>query len=117
MANVRPGTTKTSNAHAANAHAGPNHAKSGAAHQAQANASKNGANKGGQGGGQGGGQRNFPGRAFRGFSASNWLPAFGIYVYLNPDDIVWYYWYEPSEMYLPVSYINDYPPTTGVQRQ
>jgi hypothetical protein len=36
--------------------------------------------------------------------------ALGVNAFYNPDDTTWYYWYEPSDMYLPVSYINDYPP-------
>ena len=115
-ANIHPGAARTGNAHASNAHAGANHAMQGAANHANAkkadhspaNNGKASSNHRGQGG-----QRNFPGRGFRGFSASNWLPAFGVYSYYNPDDTVWYYWYEPFEMYLPISYINDYPPTTG----
>jgi hypothetical protein len=85
-----------------------NHANAKKADHSPANNGKASSNHTGQGG-----QRSFPGRGFRGFSASNWLPAFGVYSYYNPDDTVWYYWYEPFEMYLPISYINDYPPTTG----
>jgi septal ring-binding cell division protein DamX len=104
---VHPGTSHAGTNHA-KAPAANTHANTAKANHSQSNAGKNGTQS--NSGKNGGGQRNFPGRGFRGFTDSSWLPDFGAWAYYNPDDTIWYYWYEPSDMFLPVSYINDYRP-------
>ena len=109
--NVHPGTARVTPNHARTAPAGNAHANAARTGHQQTNANKNGMQK--NGGKNGGGQQNgkgYPDRGYRGFSNSSWLPAFGAFALYNPDDATWYYWYEPSDSYLPVSYINDYPP-------
>jgi hypothetical protein len=116
---VGPGHAKT-----APAPVGPTHAKAAAAGNTHANAAKpnqqqttGGKKAAPSGNGKSGAapSRNFPGRGYRGFSGSTWLPDFSVNAFYNPDDTTWYYWYEPSDLFLPVSYLNDYPPagTTG----
>jgi hypothetical protein len=106
---THPGAAHASPAHAKTAPAGSaNGAKTG---HPQTNAGKNGMpNNGGKNGGAQQNGKRYPGRGYRGFSSSFWLPAFAAFAFYNPDDATWYYWYEPSDSFLPVSYINDYPP-------
>jgi hypothetical protein len=114
---VHPGTAHAGASHAKTAPAAHSHTNAAKANHSQTNAGKNGSHinasksaSQGSAGKNGGGQKNFPGRGYRGFSNSRWLADFAAWTYYNPDDATWYYWYEPSDMFLPVSYINDYRP-------
>jgi len=49
-------------------------------------------------------------RDYRGWSRWTWNARFGCYYYLSPTDNCWYYWYAPSQCYLPVDSIATYPP-------
>jgi hypothetical protein len=49
-------------------------------------------------------------RNYRGWTSVSFLAGFGAYAYYSPDMGAWYYWYEPSEMYLPVDVIEEFPP-------
>jgi hypothetical protein len=83
-------------------------------HHTRTNAGNNGmqTNGGKINGGQQNGRR-CPGRGYQGFSNFSWLPAFGAFAFYSPEDTTWYYWYEPSDSFLPVSYIVEYPPVNS----
>jgi hypothetical protein len=108
---ARPGTVRPSASHAATNHTKMAHPQNSAGKTSHASQTNSGKNGGGQSQG-----RTFPGRGYRGFSNSAFLPNFGITTYFNPDDATWYYWYEPADSYLPVNYLNDYPPASNAAR-
>lgn len=63
------------------------------------------------------GKQNWIGKSrpsnFNGWTKHCHFPQYGCRGYYCPEDATWYYWYEPFECYLPVSYMASYPPPSG----
>jgi hypothetical protein len=53
-------------------------------------------------------------RDFHHWTRYCWFPGHGCYGYYCPDDREWYYWYGPSNCYLPVSEMATYEPDDSV---
>jgi hypothetical protein len=49
-------------------------------------------------------------RAYRGWAYASWYGRYGTYLYYQPSNRLWYYWYRPGGYYLPASYLAAYPP-------
>jgi hypothetical protein len=47
----------------------------------------------------------------RNWTAYCWFNQYGAYGFYNPTAQAWYYWYQPTQSYLPVSSMTAYPPT------
>jgi hypothetical protein len=53
-------------------------------------------------------------RGYRNWNRYCWFPRYRCYGYFCPDDGLWYYWYGPSNCYLPVSDMETSPPDDSV---
>jgi hypothetical protein len=49
---------------------------------------------------------------YRGWTQFCWYPRFGCYCCYCPTACEWFYYYQPSACYLPISQVAQFPPTT-----
>jgi hypothetical protein len=52
-------------------------------------------------------------RGYRGWRSYCWFPTYGCYGFYDSTCQGWFYWYEPSDQFLPIDTIDTLPPGTS----
>jgi hypothetical protein len=51
-------------------------------------------------------------RGYDGWTQMRWDARYGCRCHWHPHNRLWYYWYAPRGCYLPITYLDEYPPAS-----